>query len=179
MKQRFATHAMVAIACVLMAGCSAPSGGVNEPSPNAAPGMTPRAFIPSFSGNPSGDQACANQHPIVTIAPNEFLVEVGETITVTVVVANEGCDDLGLPQYRLWTEPRDAASRFEPAQIEPVVHSLAVTRHQSDSADFALRAVTAGEQAFGASVSYELHTEKGATWGLTSAPLITITVTAP
>lgn len=160
-------------ALVALAGCDAPPGNASA----AQPGMTPRAFIPAFSGNASSEPQCAGHSPVVTIAPAKLSAQVGETITLTVILTNDSCDTLGLPQYRLWAEPRDATSLFEPAQIEPVVHSLGVAQHQTDAADFALRAVAAGEQAFGASVSYELNTAQGATWGMGSAPPITITIT--
>jgi hypothetical protein len=175
MKQSISLVIISSLALVALAGCDAQPGSANA----AQPGMTPRAFIPSFSGGTSSDPQCAGQSPVVTITPARPTAQVGETITVTVILTNEGCDDAGLPQYRLWAEPRDAASLFEPAQIEPVVHSRAVGQHQTDSADFALRAVAIGEQAFGASVSYELHTAQGATWGMASAPPITITVQEP
>lgn len=173
MKKSITLIAIAGLALVALAGCDAPPGNANT----ARPGMTPRAFIPAFSSKPSNNPQCASQSPVVTIALGKQPAQIGETITVTVILTNDSCDTLGLPQYRLWAEPRDATSLFEPAQIEPVVHSLAVAQHQTDSADFALRAVAPGEQAFGASVSYELHTAQGATWGMASAPPITITIT--
>ncbi len=175
MKQSIPLVIVASVALVALAGCDAPAGNANA----AQPGMTPRAFIPSFSGGASSNPPCAGQSPVVTIAPARQTAQIGETITVTVILTNNGCDDAGLPQYRLWAEPRDAASLFEPAQIEPVVHSRAVGQHQTDSADFALQAVATGQQAFGASVSYELHTAQGASWGMASAQPITITVERP
>lgn len=175
MKQSIPLIIISSLALVALAGCDAQPGSANT----AQPGMTPRAFIPSFSGGTSSEPPCAGHSPVVTIAPAKLSAQIGETITVTVILTNDGCDDAGLPQYRLWAEPRDAASLFEPAQIEPVVHSRAVGQHQTDSADFALRAVSAGAQAFGASVSYEVHTAQGATWGMASAPPVTITVEGP
>jgi len=175
MKKSITLIAITGLALVALAGCDAPPGNASA----SQAGMTPRAFIPSFSGNASSDPQCASQSAVVTIAPGAQSAQIGETITLTVILANNSCDTLGLPQYRLWAEPRDAASLFEPAQIEPVVHSRAVAQQQTDSADFALRAVTAGEQGFGASVSYELHTAQGATWGLATASPITITVQGP
>ncbi len=175
MKTTIILIVITSLALVSLAGCDAQAGNANT----AQPGMTPRAFIPAFSSKPSSNPQCTNQSPGVTIAPARLSVQIGETITVTVILTNEGCDKVGLPQYRLWAEPREAGSLFEPAQIEPVVHSLTVTQHQTDSADFMLRAVSAGQQAFGASVSYELHTAQGASWGMASAQPITITVEGP
>lgn len=175
MKQSISLISLILISGMALAGCDAPAGGANA----AQPGMTPRAFIPVFSEGASGDPQCAGRSPVVTIAPARLSAQVGETITVTVILANDGCDDVGLPQYRLWTEPREAASLFEPAQIEPVVHSRAVKQHETDSADFALRAVRAGAQVFGASVSYEARAAQGATWGMASAQPVTITVEGP
>ena len=175
MKKSITLMATTGLALVALAGCDAPPDNASA----AQPGMTPRAFIPAFSNNPSGNPPCANQSAVVTIAPGAQSAQIGETITLTVILANNSCDTLGLPQYRLWAEPRDAASLFEPAQIEPVIHSRAVAQQQTDSADFALRAVAAGEQGFGASVSYELHIAQGATWGLATASPITITVQGP
>lgn len=175
MKQSISLVIVASLALVALAGCNTPPGNASA----AQPGMTPRAFIPVFSEGASSEPLCAGGSPVVTIAPAKLSAQVGETITVTVILSNDGCDDAGLPQYRLWTEPREAASLFEPAQIEPVVHTRAVKQHETDSADFALRAISAGAQAFGASVSYEVHTAQGATWGMASARPVTITVEGP
>jgi len=175
MKKSITLIAITGLALVALAGCDAPPGNASA----AQPGMTPRAFIPSFSGNASSDPQCASQSAVVTIAPGAQSAQIGETITLTVILANNSCDTLGLPQYRLWAEPRDATPLFEIVGANNHSPLRSVAQQQTDSADFALRAVTAGEQGFGASVSYELHTAQGATWGLATASPITITVQGP
>lgn len=85
------------------------------------------------------------------------MLEVGETITVTVTLSNEGCVALGMPQYWLGVEYAEEESIFDPSQPQSVVHYLAVPPGQSDMAEFVLRAVESGQATLAASASFEMH----------------------
>jgi len=84
-------------------------------------------------------------------------LRVGEAVTVTVVLSNEGDLALGLPQYWLNVGHPEAKSILNPNQPEAVVHHLAVPPGQSDTAAFVLRAVQPGQATVTASASFEVH----------------------
>jgi len=103
---------------------------------------------------------------------------VGEAITVTVQLNNEGCVALGLPLYRLWWENAEPGSiSSSPPPLE-IVHYLAVPPGGYDEAEFVLRAVAAGEATFYASTSFEVHLgyPGPAYWGACTAPPLTIAI---
>jgi hypothetical protein len=112
------------------------------------------------------------------LVASDTTLEVGEAITVTVTLSNEGCLTLGIPQYRLIIESTEERSVFDPGKPEPVVHSLGVSPGQSDMAEFVLRAVEPGQVTFTASASFEVHLDYPgpAYWGAsnTKEPLVVI-----
>ena len=114
----------------------------------------------------------------MTLAASSKTLRVGETATITVELANEGCVDLGLPQYRLHMDSGDGLSLLDPSPPDPVVHSLGVAPGDTDSASFTLRAVGAGRVKLSATCSYEVHLgyPGPAHWGSVASRRLTLTV---
>ena len=115
----------------------------------------------------SGLTKCESHTASMSISSTATTLHVGETVTVTVTLNNEGCVALGLPQYRLQVRSLEPGSLFEPSDPEPIMHSLAVAPGQSDTADFVLRAAESGRATLSASGSFEVHLgDRGpAYWG--------------
>jgi hypothetical protein len=91
------------------------------------------------------------------LSTSNKLLKVGEQMTVKVTIINEGCVDLGLPQYRLDLESDTSETIFEPSEPELIKHTLAISPGESDTAEFILRAVRAGQANISASTSFEVH----------------------
>ena len=115
----------------------------------------------------SGLTKCESHTASMSISSTATTLHVGETVTVTVTLNNEGCVALGLPQYRLQVRSQEPGSFFDPAHPEPIMHPLAVAPGQSDTADFVLRAAESGRATLSASGSFEVHLgDRGpAYWG--------------
>jgi hypothetical protein len=137
---------------------------------------TPQAFMPLVS---QGNGECKTHTAGLTLSASAATLKVGDVVTVTATLANQGCVALGLPQYRLTIQADRTQPIFEPANPEPVVHSLAVGTGQSDTAQFALRAVGAGQATLNGTASFEVHLgyPGPAYWGGAGAAPLVITVT--
>lgn len=125
-------------------------------------------------------EECETHSTSTVLAASATTLEVGEEITVTVALSNEGCVALGIPQYRLYVEPAGDVAILDPSQPDPVVHSLGVSPGQSDAAEFILRAVNSGETTITATASFEVHLDYPgpAYWGISSTeePLVVVVV---
>lgn len=97
---------------------------------------------------------------------------------MTVLLHNQGCVALGLPQYRLSTRQAVSDTVLAPATPEPIIHPYGVGINQTDSAVFNLTAVRAGEIELNASVSFEVHLgyPGPAYWGSASSGPVRIKV---
>jgi len=111
----------------------------------------------SLNPTPTPTLACEMHTASMMLAASVTVLEVGEAITVTVTLSNEGCATLGMPQYWLGVASVEEESIFDPSEPEPVVHYLAVSPGQSDMAEFVLRAVKSGQATLTASASFEVH----------------------
>jgi hypothetical protein len=111
----------------------------------------------SLNPTPTPTLACEMHTASMMLAASVTMLEVGETITVTVTLSNEGCVALGMPQYWLGVECAEEESIFDPSQPQSVVHYLAVPPGQFDMAEFVLRAVESGQATLAASASFEVH----------------------
>jgi DNA/RNA endonuclease YhcR with UshA esterase domain len=89
-------------------------------------------------------------------APSTTL-QVGDIVTISVELVNQGCAMVGLPLYRLSVQSDGPEPILEPEEPEPVEHTLGLDRGESDAAAFALRAVKAGRAAVSARASFEVH----------------------
>ena len=141
-------------------------------------GVVVLSILIGACSSPESTEACEAHTASTTLEASDTALQVGETVTVTVTLRNEGCLTLGIPQYRLKIEPAEEESIFDPSQPEPIVHSLGVSPGQSDVAEFVLRAVKSGQATLSASASFEVHIgyPGPAYWGAsnTEAPLVVI-----
>jgi hypothetical protein len=123
---------------------------------------------------------CGMHTAAMSLKATDTQLYVGDVLTVTAMLVNQGCGKLGLPQYSLYAETGQEGPLF--ADIpEPVVHYLAIAPGQSDTAEFALRASRAGRAVLMASVSFEFHGgyPGPAHWASASSEPLQITVLAP
>jgi len=112
--------------------------------------------------------ACETASGSLSLQLSDTEVTVGEIVTVTVTLQNEGCLAMGLPQYRLAVQ----AVQGEPFEMpEPVVHSLAVAPESKDAHVFMLHAEQVGEFLLSAHASFEVHVgyPGPAYWGAASS----------
>jgi len=121
---------------------------------------------------------CEYHTASMSISATATALDVGDIVTVTTTLINEGCVGLGLPQYRLYVWSSAPEPVFAPAIPEPVVHYLAVGPGESDAQEFVLRAVSPGKAALSASTSFEVHLgyPGPAYWGYSVSGPLTISV---
>jgi hypothetical protein len=127
---------------------------------------------------PIDDGKCEKHTAVMTLSASATRLKIGEALTVTVTLANQGCGSLGMPQYRLYVGSDEAQLALDPSRPEPVVHYLGVAPGQSDAAEFVLRAVAPGRATLSASASFEFHIgyPGPAYWGGSSAGPLVVTV---
>jgi hypothetical protein len=121
-------------------------------------------------------KACPSHTASLSLAAPVTTLSVGDEVTVTATLSNDGCGMLGLPAYRLVFDSEQAQSSLEMVSPETVNHSLGISVGEVDHAEFTLRAVRAGQIRVMGAVSYEVHLgpANGAYWGhsSTAEPLI-------
>ena len=124
------------------------------------------------------NEGCKVHTASMTLSSTATSLHVGEAVTVTVTLLNEGCVGLGLPQYRLQVHSAGSQPILEPSNPEPVVHYYGVAPGQSDTEEFSLRAVRSGQATLRASASFEAHLgyPGPAYWGFSSSEPLTINV---
>jgi hypothetical protein len=105
---------------------------------------------------------------------------VGDVVTVTAALINEGCGTLGMPKYTLYLDTKETLSPFE-AVPEPVVRLIGIAPGQSDAVEFILGAARPGQATLTAGVSFEFHGGQPGPgyWGSASTGPLQIAVRAP
>jgi hypothetical protein len=121
---------------------------------------------------------CEGHTAFMSMSATATALDVGDIVTVTTTLFNQGCVGLGLPQYRLYVWSDEPEPIFDPATPEPVVHYLAVGPGGSDAQEFVLTAVGPGEATLSASASFEVHLgyPGPAYWGYSGSGPLTVTV---
>ncbi len=117
---------------------------------------------------------CETHTAAMELSASATTLTVGDVVTITVTLRNQGCSPLGLPKYTL----RSTLSLFDPATPEDVTHYLAVQPGQADTAEFRLRVIEAGQATLTAGASFEVHLgyPGPAYWAGSSAAPLVITV---
>lgn len=173
-----------------LAGCGqAPKSAV---APAALPDetQTPQVFAPIVekSGTPqaqvfvplvrSGGE-CTTHTAVMTLAATATTLQVGQVVTVTVTLANQGCASMGMPQYRLAIQPEGTTPIFDPADPQPVTHGVGLGQGNSDTAEFVLQATAPGRATLSGSASFEVHLgyPGPAYWGSAATDPLVISVT--
>jgi hypothetical protein len=121
---------------------------------------------------------CKTHTASMGLSATATTLHVGEVVTVTAGLSNEGCVALGLPLYSLSWDTDETEPIFEATTPLEVVHYLAVVPGEYDEAQFVLRAVGAAQATLRAYASFEVHLgyPGPAYWGSASAPPLVITV---
>lgn len=124
---------------------------------------------------------CETHAAALELSASVARLEVGEAVTVTATLINEGCVALGLPQFRLTIRSDEPEPILTPDPPEPLVHSLAVAPGQTDAADFELQAIAAGQATLMATASFEVHLgyPGPAYWGYTASQELFIVIVEP
>jgi hypothetical protein len=134
-----------------------PPGAVGAtPTPTRTPWIriTPTpSRTPVVEGTPT--PYCRPSEASITLSPSATELEVGQTVTVTVVLVNGDTSNakLGWILYRLRVEPNILA----PESAEAVEHTLTLEPGDRDIAEFVLRAVEPGRATLSGLASYEMH----------------------
>ena len=125
---------------------SAPATGM----PLSAPTKVP---VDAATATP----ACETHTAEVALSVTPENPKVGEILTITAALRNDGCAMLGIPQYRLSVNPADSQSLLAPPKQATVTHSAGLGRGETDTAAFVTRAVAAGQATATVFVSFEAH----------------------
>jgi hypothetical protein len=122
---------------------------------------TPTGATPASPTSPpvvSPTPECTTHTTHMTLGASATEIAVGEAVTVTARLTNDGCAPVGLLAYHL----RDYASGGPQAVLEPlspitVSHPIELASGMTDEAVFVLGAVSAGTADLSAAVSFEVH----------------------
>jgi streptogramin lyase len=156
--------------------------GANGATP--APTKTPWLQItptpsrtPVVEGTPT--PYCRPSEASITLSPSATEMEVGQTVTVTVVLTNGSTSSakLGWIIYRLRVEPSILAME----SAEAVEHTLTLEPGDGDRAEFVLRAMEPGRATLRGLASYEMHA-MDYSWGSNSgcrSQALEIVITPP
>lgn len=149
----FASVASIFTAVIILHFLVACTSTTSTPQPT--PSSTPPPSDPPQS-SPTPTLACETHTVALDLLPSAVELKVGETLTLTVILANPGCANVGLLLYRLRVEP-DSPAFFDPASPDPVEHTLGVSPGGTDTAEFTLTAIAPGNVEITATVSFEVH----------------------
>ncbi|MDY7075890.1 MAG: hypothetical protein SXV54_03095 [Chloroflexota bacterium] len=99
---------------------------------------------------------CRPNEASVDVSASPTTLEVGQTVSVTVILTNGDTTDvkLGLIQYSLAVRPSHVLTSDN---LGPVEHPLSLEPGQSDETEFVLRAATPGRATLTGSTSFEIH----------------------
>jgi hypothetical protein len=147
-----------------------------SPTPPALSTPETRPDLPP-TGTITPTPECQAHDGTMEIEISDAEIQVGEPLTITGRLSNQGCAMLGLPLYHLVQTPPEA-TLFEPAEVEPVLHSLGLTDGDQDQAQFILTARYPGKAQFSISASVEVHLgyPGPAYWATVSSPAVEVTV---
>ncbi len=107
------------------------------------------AFVP-FVNN----AGCASFQASVEIMPEKTTLAVNDTLKVTVVLRNTGCNDLGMPSFQIQPRKMEALAYVSP---EVQTHSGAIAPGGEDTVEFLFTAKTPGHVELVAQADFELH----------------------
>lgn len=106
---------------------------------------------------PTPTPPCPTHTASVLVQPSAQSVQLGQQLVVQVTLLNQGCVELGQPQYTLRVHAPQGQPLFIPPVPDSVTHDRVVAPGQSDSVEFVLQAAQIGSGALQANVSFEVH----------------------
>ena len=121
---------------------------------------------------------CLSHSAGMSLGASTTGLRVGEALTLTARLQNDGCGLLGLPLYRLWCEPLGTGGLLEPVTPVEMLHYVGLYWGQHDEASFVLRALAPGQAELRASASFEVHLgyPGPAYWSAAATDPLTVTV---
>jgi hypothetical protein len=134
---------------------------VSTPTPTPTPTKTPTSVVtPTSTSVPiptaTFTALCESYASSMDLSASTTRLKVGEVVTITATLNNEGCVNFGLPEISL-----SPGSLFEPSTVissGPGIHRrYAVSPGYSMQVDFVLQAVEVGKAELNASSSFEVH----------------------
>ncbi len=131
-------------------------GPTNTPTPTPTPWERGPTHTPTPT-LPSPTPSCETHTATVTIDSDVQRLQVGDEVTITVVLSNEGCADMGMPKYYLSVSTDSTSPVLYPINPEPIVRYIGISPGESNSQDFILDAVGTGTASLSATVTFEVH----------------------
>ncbi len=152
---------------VFVAGCFAAALALGRPA-----GQTPPLATPTLD--------CPTHETAMALSLSDTAPQVGETLTVTVILSNTGCSGVGLPLYYLAIQSEQPWPVLVPNPPNPITHTLAIPSGGADTARFTLHVLGSGPVTLTASASFEVHLgyPGPAYWSRDSAGPLGVTVAA-
>ncbi len=147
---------------------------VDQTDPIPQPAVTPYpAPTPTLTTNATLTPYCRPSEASVSLSASARTLEVGQSVSVTVTLANGDTSGvrLGQIQVSLGAQPSDI---FISDNLGPVAHPLSLEPGESAQSEFVLRAVMPGRATLTASTSFEMHAldySSGSWSGCFSGPL--------
>lgn len=119
---------------------------------------------------------CTTHTTSMTLTISNDAPEVGDRLWVTATLTNEGCAQVGKPEYRLWLE--QSSLILAPESPIRVGHSLSLHTGETDIVTFSLRSIGFGPASLRVSASFEVHLDYPgpAYWASHSTDPITVNV---
>jgi len=124
--------------------------------------------------------ACETPSAAISLRAADPRPYVGEVLTVTATLVNQGCGMLGMPRTSLHVETEGQEPVFV-ATPEAVVHYVGLASGQSDTVEYTLRADKPGRAALTVAASFEFHDGHpgSAYWSSAAGGPLKITVRSP
>jgi hypothetical protein len=124
-------------------------------TPTPQPAVTPHS-TPTPASVSMPTPYCRPGDAAVNLSASATSLQVGQTLSVTIILTNGEASDvqLGNIQYVLEIKPSGVLTAYNP---EPLVHPLSLEPGRSDVAEFVLQAATPGRATLTGSTSFEIH----------------------
>ncbi len=137
----------------------------------------PAVEMPQDSPLPSPESTCSTHSASLELFPSTTDLQVGEKLTLTMTLINDGCANIGLPRYSLLIA-EDPPALLELSGLESQIHYLGLSPGQSDQAIFIIMTEQSGRIDLTANTSFEVHLgyPGPAYWATASSERITIKV---
>ena len=162
-----------------------------QPTGNAPAQLTQtlpyRQDLPHVGGGAPGSSAsgaaqagkCQAPGATLQMMPGATQVQVGQPLTLTVKLTNQGCPNIEMAQYHVAVAGPGWPIGLEPVVPPVITHAEPLPQGGSDSVVFVLRATHAGQPEVSATVNYasSLDARGQPDWSWVSSGPLTIVVT--
>lgn len=120
---------------------------------------------------------CNGYKASLDFTPGKIKLSINETLTVTAILRNNGCSELGLPTYQI--QPQ-LIEHLVPMTPTLQIHYLAILPGQTDKAQFFFMTKSTGQVMLEGVAGFEVNLKSGPPiWGHVVSKPITITIQQP